>query len=189
MKVKVAVSARHVHLDKETKDILFPNIELTKYKDLSQKGQFACNEKVTLKTDKAEFKNVRILGPLRPKTQVEVSKTDAIKLGINPPVRDSGDLDNSESISIISDYGEVTIDEGVIIAQRHIHVDPETSKNLNLVNYEEVTIKNNSERGGSLDHTLIRVDESFVYECHIDTDESNALYLNTGDEVEIIKNK
>lgn len=187
MRVKVAISARHVHLDLKTKEILFGEQELTKQKELSQKGQYACNETLTVKTEKNRIDNVRILGPLRNHTQVEVSKTDALKLRLNPPVRDSGDLMNSETITLIYKDKEVEVKECCIIAKRHIHVDGETSKRLNLKDKDIVKLKIDTPRGGILSNTLVRVDEMYTFEVHLDTDEGNALGLTNEKEVEILK--
>ena len=121
MKVTIGVSNRHVHLKEEHLYELFgDDYKLEKRNDLTQPGQFASTALVSLKTSKGILENVRVLGPLRNYTQVEISKTDAYKLGVNPPVRNSGDLDNSESITIIGPRGEITIEEGCIIATRHI---------------------------------------------------------------------
>ncbi len=187
MKTKIAVSARHVHLDLDTKIILFGDKPLTKKENLSQKGQYTCSETLTIKTQTNMIENVRILGPLRKHNQVEISKTDAVKLGINPPVRDSGDLKGSEDITLINGEREINIKESCIIAKRHIHVDLETSKKLNLKDKEIVSLKIYTQRGGILNNTNIKVDEKYTFEAHLDTDESNALGLSTGDEVEIIR--
>lgn len=188
MKVKVAISNRHVHLSKNTKDILFgSDYELTKRNDISQIGQYACNETVTIKTEKNEMKNVRVLGPLRAYDQVEVSKTDSYFLGINPPVRDSGDLENSETVTIIGPKGEVVAKNSTIIAIRHIHIDPKTSEELGLKNHDIVKAHINSIKGGDIENVLIKCDPSYVYEMHLDTDDGNAFFLKNGDEVEFEK--
>ncbi len=187
MKVNIAMSARHVHLDEETKQMLFGDTELTKAKDLSQKGQYACEETLTIKTDKDKIENVRILGPLRKHTQVEISKTDSFKLGLNPPIRESGDLENSETIILINNDKEVEVRECCIIAKRHIHVDNDTSRKLNLIDQEIVKVKINTDRGGIYDDVVIRVGELYTYEMHIDTDEGNAFNTKPIDMGEIIK--
>ena len=132
MKVSIGVSNRHVHVTKEDLEILFgSNYELNKKVDLKQPNQYACLETVTIKTDKDEIKNVRILGPVRNYTQVELSKTDAYKLGINPPLKDSGDLENSSCVSIIGPNGVVTKDCAIIV-RRHIHITKEDKIKYNL---------------------------------------------------------
>lgn len=182
MKVKVGVSNHHVHLTEEDLSILF-NDKLTKNKDINQPGQFSSNEVVTLKTDKNKIENVRILGPTRDYTQVEISKTDAYKLGLNPPVRDSNDLIGSEKITIVGPKGEIT-KNCCIIAKRHIHITKEQKKLYNLGSF--VNVKINSIRGGVMENVYVKVSEKAYFEMHIDTDEANAFFLKSGDEVEII---
>ena len=186
MKVKVAISAHHIHLCKEDLEVLFgSNYELHKRNDLSQKGQFASLETVTIKTDKGEMV-LRVLGPVRSYTQVEISKTDAYKLGLNPPVRNSGDVIGSEKVTIIGPRGIVENKECCIIADRHIHMNKEDSIKYNLKNGDIVSVKVEGLKGGILNNVHIRVDENFVYEMHIDTDDGNAFLLNGGEELEII---
>lgn len=188
MKVTIGVSNRHVHLTRETTDILFgPNYEFTKLRDVNQPGQFAANEKVTIKTPKAMIENVRILGPIRPYNQVEISKTDAIKLGLNPPIRDSGDLKGSSPITIIGPKGTIDLEEGCIIATRHIHITPLEAQDKGLMDTKEVKVKVDGEKGGILDHVHVKIAEKSYYEMHIDTDDANANLLVNGSEVEIIK--
>lgn len=185
MKVKVAISAHHIHLCREDLEILFgSNYELHKRNDLSQKGQYASLEKVIIKTDKGEM-SLRILGPLRSYTQVEISKTDAYKLGINPPVRNSGDVKDSEVVTIIGPKGSIT-KEGCIIADRHIHMSIDDSIKYGLKNGDIVSVKVEGIKGGILNNVHIRVDENFVLEMHIDTDDGNAFLLKGGEELEII---
>ena len=188
MNVTVGVSARHVHLSRETLDILFgEGYELTKYRDLSQIGQFASNEKITIKTDKDKFDGVRILGPIRNYTQVEISRTDAYKLGLNPPIRESGDLEGSEIITLIGPKGEVTIKEGCIIATRHIHINPKERHELGLDNVESVNVEFDGEKGGILYNVSIKEGTDYVFEMHIDTDDANAFLLKSGSIGKIIK--
>ena len=185
--IPVEVSARHIHLSKDVSDVIFgENYEFNKKKDLSQPGQFACFEKVTIKSDKSEIKNVTVLGPFRKKTQIEISLTDARKLGVFPPIRESGDLENSSGCKIIGPNGEFSISEGLIIAKRHIHMSPRDAAEAGLKDGDFVSVKADNERGTVLDHVKIRVDESFTLEMHIDTDEANACRLSTGDSVRII---
>ena len=186
MKVNIGVSRRHVHLTKEDVKILFgENYELTKFRDLSQPGQYACNELVTLKGEKGDITDVRVLGPERSKTQVEVTKTDCFRFGINAPVRNSGDLDDAVEITIIGPKGEIT-KNAAIIAARHLHIDPKTAKELNLTNDDFVKVRVNGEKPGILENVYVRVNENFVYEVHLDTDDANAFLIKQGDEAELI---
>lgn len=179
MEINIGISNRHVHLTKEHLDILFgENYELTKRNDLSQLGQFACEEIVTIKTAKNEIKKVRILGPVRNYTQVEISKTDSFTLGLNPPVRESGDVKDSEAITLIGPKGEVTLNEGCIIATRHIHANPDDVKKLNLEGINYVDVKIPGLKGGILHHVSIKVDPSYTLELHLDTDDGNAHLIN-----------
>ena len=189
MKVNIGVSARHVHVTKEdVKELFGEGYELTKKFDLSQPVQFACEEQVTLKGPKGIFERVRILGPERSKTQVEVSKTDTFKLGINPPVRNSGDLDDAVEITIIGPKGEITRN-AAIIAARHLHIDPITASKLNLTNDDFVKVRVGGEKPGLLEHVYVRVSDKFVYEVHLDTDDANAFLIKQGDEAELIIDK
>lgn len=190
MIVPVGVSARHIHITKEHLNIIYgKHYELTKFKDLSQQGQFASNEKVIIKTDKGEISNVRILGPVRNYTQVEISKSDAIRLGLNPPVRDSGDLNNSAPITIIGPAGEVVLDQGCIIANRHIHLTNEDAKQNDLFGVEKVKVEVSGIKGGILDNVYLKIDDSYKFELHIDVDDANAHLINQGDIVKIIKDE
>ena len=187
MKVSVGISNRHVHLTKEHLEILFgTDYELHMLRSVNQPGQFACEEKVTIVTEKSKIENVRILGPTRSYTQVEISKSDAIKLGINPPVRDSGDLENSASITIVGPCGTVELDHGCILATRHIHITPSEQKKWGLEGVSKVDVKICNEKGGILGQVHMKVAEDSYYEMHIDTDDANAFLLNNGDEVEIL---
>ena len=147
MKVSIGISNRHVHLTKEHLEILFgEGYELEKKNDLTQPGQYASTALVTIKTNKSEISNVRVLGPVRSYTQVEISKTDAYKLGLNPPIRNSGDLKDSESITIVGPNGTIIVDECCIIATRHIHILPEQLKVYGLEGREKVNVKLNGEK-------------------------------------------
>ena len=186
MKVNVGVSARHVHVTKEDLKILFgEDYELTKKVDLSQPGQYACNEQVTIKGPKGSIQRVRILGPERSATQVEISKTDSFLLGINPPVRNSGDLDDASEITIIGPHGEIT-KNAAIIAARHVHATKEDAKKYGFEGKEFISILVKSEKGGILDNVFVRISDDFSYEVHLDTDDANAFLIKQGDEVEII---
>lgn len=186
MKVGIGVSARHIHVTDEDVKILFGDgYKLTKKANLSQPGQFACEEQVTLVGPKGTFERVRILGPERSKTQVEVSKTDTFKLGINPPVRNSGDLDDAVEIKVVGPKGEITRN-AAIIAARHLHIDPKTAEELHLTNDDFVKVRVGGEKPGLLEHVYVRVNENFVYEVHLDTDDANAFMIKQGDEAELI---
>ena len=176
--VPIGVSARHVHLTQEHVEALFgPGYQLTKKKDLMG-GQFASNETVTIVGLKLRaIEKVRVLGPVRSATQVEVSATDAIKLGMNVPVRMSGDIAGSAPIAIVGPKGAIYLKEGCIVAMRHIH----------MKNGDIVSVKADNERGTIFNHVAIRVDDSFTLEMHIDTDEANAAKIATGNTVTIIK--
>ena len=187
VKVLLGVSNRHVHLTEETYKKLFGEEKLEVVKELRQPGQFASNKFVTLKNGEREIKHVRVLGPLRKYNQVEISKTDSFTLKLNPPVRDSGDIKGSESITLVNEDKEVNLEEGCIIANRHIHINPEEAKKYNLEGIEKVKIKVEGEKAGILDNVHIRVDENFKFELHLDTDDGNAFNVKTGDELEIIK--
>ena len=175
-KVPIGISARHVHLCREHIDILFgKGYELNKKKDLMG-GQYAAQECVTLVGTKLRaIENVRILGPERKKTQVEVARTDAIRLGINPPVRESGNTAGSAPIALIGPKGAIYLEEGCIVAKRHIHMSPADAKQFGVTDGQIVKVRFDSDRGGIFEDVLIRVDETFTLEMHIDTDEANGL--------------
>jgi len=186
--VPIGVSARHVHLTKEDVETLFgKGYELTKKKELMG-GQFAANEIVTIVGLKLRaMENVRILGPVRKVSQVEISSTDTIKLGIKVPIRESGDIKDSAPIAIVGPKGVVYLKEGCIIAKRHIHMSPTDAKVAGVNNGDTVSVHAENERGTTFNHVQIRVDDSFTLEMHIDTDEANAAKICTGDTVMIIK--
>lgn len=186
--VPVGVSARHIHLTQKDVEILFgENYTLTKKKDLMG-GQFASNELVTIVGTKLRaIENVRILGPVRKASQVEISQTDAIKLGIKAPIRESGNIKNSASISIVGPKGVLHLEEGCIVAKRHIHMSPEDAQLASLKDGNIVSVKFENERGTTFNNVQIRVDKSFTLEMHIDTDEANASKISTGDTGKIIE--
>lgn len=186
MKVKLGVSNRHVHVTKAHLDILF-NDDFKVLRELVQPGEFASEFVVTLKTDKSEINNVRVLGPVRNYTQVEISKTDAYKLGLNPPVRSSGDLASSSPITLIGPKGLVKLDEGCILAERHVHITPSLVKEFGLEGVKEVKVKIDGIKGGLLENVNLKVSEKYALELHLDTDDANAFLLKTGDELQIIK--
>lgn len=186
--VPVGVSARHVHLTQEHVEVLFgEGYHLTKKKDLMG-GQFASNEMVTLVGIKLRaIENVRVLGPVRKASQVEISATDAIKLGIKVPVRESGDIAGSAPIALVGPKGALYLKEGCIVAMRHIHMSPADAMAAGVHDGDIVSVKADNERGTVFNQVKIRVNEAFTLEMHIDTDEANASRIATGDTVTIIK--
>lgn len=186
-KVPVGVSARHVHVTRADLDVLYgEGYQLTVKKDLSQPGQFASNEFVDVVTEKSTFPKVRILGPERKQTQIEISLTDSLKLGIQPPVRDSGDVKGSPGVTLVGPKGKVELKEGVIAAFRHIHMTPKDAAEFGVKDKDIVKVRCGGTRGLIFENVLIRVHENFALEMHIDTDESNASMLKTGEEVEVL---
>ncbi len=186
--VPVGVSARHIHLTQEHVETLFgEGYQLTKMKELMG-GQFASNEKVTIVGVKLRaIEGVRILGPVRKASQVEVSATDAIKLGIKAPIRESGNVAGSSPIAIVGPKGALYLQEGCIVAMRHIHMAPKDAMAAGVNDGDIVSVKVDNERGTVLNHVKIRVDDSFTLEMHIDTDEANASKISCNQTVMIIK--
>lgn len=173
--IPIAVSARHCHLSITDLELLFgKDAELTKKADLSQPGQFAAKETVTIVGPKGSIERVRILGPARSLTQVEVSRTDSIKLGIKAPIRQSGDIKGSSPITIVGPKGSIYLKEGLIVAQAHIHMNEEDATRFHVTNGEYVSIKVDKERPITFEKVLIRVSPRYKLEMHIDTDEANA---------------
>lgn len=179
MKVMVETSARHVHVTQETLEILFgKGAALTKKKDLSQPGQFACVERIDVIGPKGEMKNVSILGPVRKADQVELSLTDLRKIGITAPVRESGDLDGTPGCKLVGPAGEVEIAQGVIAAKRHIHLTPKDADEAGVKDKQIVSVAVGGEgRKLIFGDVVVRVSESYAAAMHIDTDESNAAGL------------
>ncbi len=188
-RIPVGVSARHVHLSPEHVEVLFgPGAELTPDRPLSQPGQFACRERVLLAGPRGSLSAVRVLGPARGATQVEISATDAIALGVRPPVRESGRHEGSVSLTLIGPAGAVTIDSGVILAKRHIHMRPEDAERFGVSDGETVWVAaTDGPRRTIFGDVLVRVSPNYQLEFHIDTDEANAAGLRTGDTVVLIK--
>ena len=186
--VPVGVSNRHIHLSQKDVETLFgPGHQLTKKKELMG-GQYACEECCTIVGLKLRaIENVRVLGPARKATQIEISYTDARKLGINVPVRESGDIAGSAPIAIVGPKGAVYCKEGCIVAARHIHMSPADAARAGVNDGDYVSVKMDNERGTTFDQVKIRVDESFTLEMHIDTDEANASDIKSGDKVVIVK--
>ena len=187
--VLIETSARHVHVTREALDILFgEGYELTKKKDLSQPGQFACEERVAVVGSKGQFPAVSILGPIRPACQVELSLTDARSIGVTAPVRESGDIEGSGPCKLVGPKGEVELDCGVIAAKRHIHATPEDAEKYGHEDKQIVEVKIDSAGGRSLifDDVVVRVSPKFALAMHIDTDESNAVVPAPGTMGEIL---
>lgn len=186
--VPVGLSNRHLHLSKEHIDILFgEGYELTNFKDLSQPGQYAANEKVDIVGAKGTLKGVRVLGPARNETQVEISVTDGFVLGVKPPVRDSGDLDGSPGAKIVGPKGEVEIQKGIIAAARHIHMHTSDAEKFDVKDKDLVQVKVEGKRGLIFNNVLVRVNPNYALEMHVDIDEGNAASLKNGSQVELIK--
>ncbi|KRE39918.1 phosphate propanoyltransferase [Paenibacillus sp. Soil522] len=185
--VPIGVSARHIHLSQEHVELLFgQGYELTEMKPLSQPGQYAANETVAVVGPKGNFAKVRILGPARKRTQLEVSRTDAFALGVNPPVRESGDTKGSAGIKLQGPAGEVTIEEGVIVAARHIHFHTSDAERFGIADKQSLRVRFAGERGVVFENVVARVSDQFTLDMHIDTDEANAAGVKNGDMAEII---
>lgn len=176
--VQIEVSARHVHLDKESVEALFGvGHKLTPKRELSQPGQYLEEERVDVIGPKGSFKNVAVLGPEREHVQVEVSFSDAFALGINPPIRQSGDTKGSASVTLVGPAGEITIDEGAIVALRHVHMTPEDAERLGLVDNQIVSVEALTDRKLVFEDTVIRVSPKFRTRMHVDVDEAGAAHI------------
>lgn len=184
--IPVGISNRHVHLSREHVEILFgTGSQLERLKDLSQPGQFVCQETVTLVGPKGVMEKVRVLGPVRMYTQVEISVSDCFKLGIKAPIRDSGDLAGSAGITLVGTVGSVTIPEGCIIANRHIHMNTGDASRLGLKNGDRVSVRAVGPRGVTFAEVLVRVSDDYRLEIHLDIDEANAVGLKNQDLVRL----
>lgn len=183
----VNISARHIHLSPAHVEALFgPGYQLTKFKDLKQPGQFAANETVAVIGPKGSFAKVRILGPARGDSQLEVSLTDARILGMDVPVRLSGNIQGAPGILLEGPRGRVTMAQGVIVAARHIHLGTADAERFGVKHGQTVRVRTASGRPLTFDDVLVRVSEKFVAEMHVDTDEGNAAGIKDGDLVEIL---
>ena len=184
----VSVSNRHIHISRSDLDIIFgKGYQLKKMKDLSQPGQFACEEKVIIAGPKGCIENVRILGPERKETQVEISVTDSFKLGIPVCVRDSGDLSGTPGITVCGPKGSVYIQKGAIVAKRHIHFSQNDARIFGVKDKEKVNVGIDGEKGGIFNDVLVRVSDSYALDMHIDTDEGNAFGIGRNTRGYIIK--
>lgn len=188
MKLNVGVSARHIHLTEEVYNQLFGDNEIEKRNDLNQKGEFASLVSVSLKGEKGSIENVRVLGPFRNYNQIEISKTDAHKLGVNPPVRASGDLADSSPITLVGPNGEVYLEKGLIIAERHVHMTEEQARELGLQNKQKVLVQIDGEKAGTIE-AYVKISANAFFEIHLDTDDANAFLLKNGDEVKLLCGK
>ncbi|MFZ5640743.1 MAG: phosphate propanoyltransferase [Bacillota bacterium] len=185
--IRVGISGRHIHLAREHLEQLFgKGYKLTHYKDLSQPGQFASRETLTVVGPKGVLEGVRILAPLRDQTQVEISGTDGYHLGIDPPVRDSGDLEGTPGVVLVGPKGAVTLRYGLILAATHIHMSPGDAERLGLRNGDRVQVLVDGERDLIFNEVLVRVSDRYKTEMHMDTDEANAAVIEDGDLVQII---
>lgn len=186
--VPVAMSNRHVHLSKEDLEALFgEGYELTKMKDLSQPGQFACEEKVDVVGPKGTLKGVRILGPIRPATQVEISKFDARTMGVEGVVRASGNTAGTPGCILVGPKGQIELKEGVIVAARHIHMHTSDAPKFGLKDKDIVKVRVGKERAVVFENVVVRVHPEYALDMHIDIEEGNAAGINNGDLGEIIK--
>ena len=185
--IPVGVSGRHVHLSAEHAAALFgPGYSLTPMKELSQPGQFAAKEQVTLRGPRGAIHGVRILGPIRSETQVEIAKTDGFTLGVHPPIRLSGSIVGTPGITIEGPCGEIVLARGVIIARNHVHMSPEEAAEFGVAHGDTLILAAEGERKIEFADVAVRVDKRFRLDFHIDTDEANAADLRTGDVVRLV---
>lgn len=186
--IPISASVRHIHLSRQHLDTLFgAGHELSVRAPLSQPGQYACEETVTLTGPKNSIANVRVLGPVRAETQVEVSRTDEIALGIDAPIRASGELDGTPGLELVGPVGRVRLAKGVIQAQRHIHMSPVDATRFGVKDRDWVMVRVSGERGIIYDDVLVRVHPDYRLDMHLDTDEANAADLHPGATGTIIK--
>lgn len=185
---EVEASGRHVHLSRKELDALFgTGYKLTKAKDLSQPGQYASKERLTVVGPKGAFHNVVILGPVRKESQVEVSLTDCLQLGVKAPIRESGDIEGTPGIVLVNGDKSVSLDKGLIVAKRHVHMTPEDAEKIGVKNHDIVKVKVEGARPLIFDDVVIRVSPKFATYMHIDYDEANACGFSKGIRGRIIK--
>ncbi len=186
--IPIEVSARHIHLCQENLEQLFGvGYQLKKLKQLTQSCDFAAEETLTIKNDGQIIPDVRIVGPVRGETQVEISKTEAVNLGIDSVLRESGDIEGTPGITLIGLKGELKIEKGVIIALRHIHCSPEEAKNLKIKDGEMVSVKTEKDRSITFNNIKVRVRDDYKLCLHIDTDEGNAAGITKKAEGKLVK--
>lgn len=187
LSVVVGVSNRHAHLSREDLRILFNVAELTVRRQVHQPKEFAAEQTVTVHGPKTTFTNVRVMGPCRTRSQVELSKTDCYALGVDAPVTQSGHLGDAAPIDVEGPCGRIRLEHGAIVAARHLHLGPSHATQLGLSDQDLTKIEIGGQRGGIFDNVVVRVREDWIPEIHLDTDEANALNLGTGDRVRLIK--
>lgn len=186
--VPVGVSNHHIHLSRRHLDTLFgPGYQLTPVRPITQPGQFAAKETVTVTGPKGRLEKLRILGPVRPQTQIEISLTDSFALGIQPVIRMSGELDGTPGAKITGPEGTVTVPEGVIVAARHMHISDSEAQIYGLRDGDIVSLKTSGDRSVIFRNVIVRCGEAHELEVHLDTDEANAACLSNGDILEIIR--
>lgn len=186
--IPVGISNRHIHLSQADLNQLFgEEYQLTKIKELSQPGQYACKETVTVCGPNGAIEKIRVLGPVRNKTQVEILEGDCYKLGVTTPTRLSGELQGTKGITIIGPKGSVQTAEGLIVAQRHIHMTLEDAKHFGVYDGQVISIQINTLRGGIYNNVVIRANDASALECHIDTEEANAMKVDSLTKIKIIK--
>ena len=178
--IRLEASGRHVHITKEQAHTLFGH-DLTPDRPLSQPGQFLARERVTILGPKGKFCNVAVLGPARPAAQVEISLTDGKTLGIQPPIRQSGDINGTPGVILVGGMGTVAIQQGVIAAQRHLHLTPQTAQRFGVRDKQIVKLQTFTNRPVTFQNVLVRVSDSFADRAHLDFDEANACAMDKGD--------
>ncbi len=187
MRIPIGISNRHIHLSMEDANTLFgKDYNFEKMKDISQPGQYACQETVTIKWPKWEIKNVRVLLPFRKHSQVEILRSDNYILWINAPIRLSGDLKRSERLTVIGPKWKIDLINGVIVAKRHLHITVAEAKEMKLKDWQNISIKTHGERWLVFENVVVRAKDDYTLDFHIDIDEANAAGLNPGDWGEII---
>jgi putative phosphotransacetylase len=187
-KVPVGISARHIHLSPEHIEVLFgAGYRLKELKPLSQPGQFAAEEQVAIVGPKGKFDNIRILGPARGKTQIEISRTDGFQLGVNPPVRESGNIAGTPGLKVRGPAGEIELQEGVIVAARHIHFHTDDAARWGIADKQKLRVRLDGERPLIFEDVIARVSGQYALDMHIDTDEGNAAGVKTGDTAVILE--
>jgi putative phosphotransacetylase len=187
MEVAIEYSNRHIHVTKEVMERLFgPEYNLSSEKKLSQAEDFAARETLTLIGPKGKLENVRIIGPVREKTQIEILKSDAFLLGIDAPLRLSGDLDETPGVKIVSSLNELDLEEGVIIAKRHLHISPEDAQKNKIKNGQKIELEIKGERAIIFKEIIARVKEGFQTKVHLDIEEANAAGIKQNDKGKII---
>jgi putative phosphotransacetylase len=187
MKLPIALSNRHVHLSQADIDVLFgAGHQLVELKPLSQPGQYACEEKVDLVGPKGTIKGVRVLGPSRPSTQVEISLSDGFALGVKAPIKESGDIAGTPGVKLVGPAGEVELTEGVIVASRHIHMSLDDAAKFGVQDKQIVKVKTFGPRSVVFENVLVRANANFALEMHVDVEEGNAAAVKNGEMVELI---